>query len=91
MRSEDKSVFVAKRTYQGRRLADAARLMPVLGIGLFSLPIMWKGATLADGSRTVGVMLYLFLAWVFLAGATAVISKRLKSQDDQAQDERQEG
>jgi hypothetical protein len=74
-------VFVEKRTYRRRRMADAARMMPLLGIGLFLVPLLWRGDGEVEGARTVSVMLYIFLAWVFLAGAAAIISRRLSPGD----------
>lgn len=75
-------VFVEKRTYRQRRLADAARLLPILGAGLFALPLLWKGDGSETGMRTVSVMLYLFLAWIFLFGASAIISRRLSLAEE---------
>ena len=77
MSRDTRQVFVEKRTYRQRRMADAARLLPILGGGLFMLPLLWKGNPEEAGTRTVSVMLYLFLAWFFLAGASAIISRRL--------------
>ena len=83
-------VFVEKTTYRRRRMADAARLMPVLGIGLFLVPLLWKGDAGTEGARTVSVMLYIFLVWLFLAGAAAIVSRRL-SNDEAAPGDRNTG
>ncbi|MEM9496671.1 MAG: hypothetical protein AAGA28_02025 [Pseudomonadota bacterium] len=88
--STDRSpLFLEKRAYYQRRLADAARLMPVLGIGLFMFPLFWilpqsdPAATPETAPmRTVSVMLYLFLVWAWLAGLSGLISRRL-GRDEQ--------
>lgn len=51
---------------------DAARLLPVLGGGLFVLPVLW-----ADGSGTAPGVLYLFGIWGLLIAGAAVLSRRL--------------
>ncbi|MEL6170127.1 MAG: hypothetical protein AAFR35_15680 [Pseudomonadota bacterium] len=62
-------LFLARRTYRRRRLMDAARLLPVLGLFIFLLPLVWGEAL---GTARAG--LALVAAWVFLivlAGALA--------------------
>ncbi len=86
MSAERTPLFVGRRAYYRRRLADAARLMPLLGIGLFMFPLFWispeAGAPEARPVRTVSVMFYLFLVWIGLAVASGVISRRLEAEPD---------
>lgn len=74
-------VFLARRAYFRRRLMDGARLLPVLGAGLFLLPLLWKAPQEAEATRTVVVMLYVFLCWIGLAGLAWIVSRRLADQD----------
>jgi hypothetical protein len=60
MRESQEPLFLARRTYRQRRMMDAARLMPWLGIVLFAVPLLWHDAATAQG------LLYLFGAWLFL-------------------------
>ncbi|WP_135501963.1 hypothetical protein [Roseovarius aestuariivivens] len=92
MTDKARPVFVARRTYRQRRMADAARLLPVLGAGLFLVPLLWRSdgasvgegdAVAASGAGTVEVMLYLFLVWIFLAAAAGLISYRLPAPQDE--------
>ncbi len=87
MSLEKRPLFVARRTYRHRRMADAARLLPIFGGGLFLVPLLWTTeadeTAGAEGVSTVDVMLYLFLAWIFLAGAAALISRRLPEIEDE--------
>lgn len=91
MSTERAPLFVGRRAYYRRRMADAARLMPFLGIGLFMFPLFWivpeTGGTTSDGSaetsvRTVSVMVYLFIVWIGLAAASGLISRRLQPEPD---------
>ena len=67
-------VFVERRTYRRRRMADAARMLPLLGGLLFCLPLLWS----VDGPpSTTSSMFYLFSIWVLLCLVSAMISRRL--------------
>ena len=83
MSPERGHVFLARRAYFQRRLMDAARLLPVLGAGMFLLPLLWKSG---EGARTVVVMFYIFLCWSALIGLGWLVSRRLSgpAADDAA-------
>ncbi|MGR3547823.1 MAG: hypothetical protein ACU0CB_11585 [Roseovarius sp.] len=81
MSAERGPLFLARRTYRLRRLSDAARMLPIAGAVLFSVPLLWE----AGGVRTTRAMLYIFGLWIALAGIAGVISARLRpteSEDD---------
>ena len=65
-------LFLARRSYRQRRLADAARLLPVLGALLFFLPTLWSGAT-----TTAQGVIYLFAVWAALILGAALLARRL--------------
>ena len=80
--SQDKqSVFLEQRTYRRRRLADGARMLPIFGAVLLCLPLLW---TLSDGAATstTFVMTFLFIVWVGLIAVAALVSSRLRADDD---------
>jgi peptidoglycan/LPS O-acetylase OafA/YrhL len=57
-------LFLARAPYRRRRLRDAARLLPILGLFLLLLPLLWT-----HGDRTSlrsGDVIYFFLVWVGL-------------------------
>lgn len=89
MSREPSPLFVAKRTYHGRRMADAARFLPIFGAGLFLLPLLWKTPAEDSGAGTVQVMLYVFLVWIFLIGAAAILSRRIPRTDSNASETEQ--
>lgn len=71
--------FLARQNYRRRRVADAARLLPVLGLFLILLPILWRPAeTPAPDTASGGT--YLFAVWLFLI-ATAALLARVLSAD----------
>ena len=62
-------VFLERETYRRRRIMDAARLLPLLGVALFALPLLWP--TSQDPAQGEAVpmssaVLYIFGAWAFL-------------------------
>ncbi|MFN3208269.1 MAG: hypothetical protein ACE369_04575 [Roseovarius sp.] len=78
MSREPGPVFLARRAYFRRRMMDAARMLPVLGAGVFVLPLLWKSG---EGARTVVVMFYIFLSWSALIGLGWLVSRRLSAPD----------
>lgn len=69
-------LFLARQSYRRRRLEDAARLLPLLGVFLFLLPL------LIGDQRSVGLLVYLFVAWFLLIVLTALISRGLRRWPD---------
>ncbi|MBS0126742.1 hypothetical protein [Thetidibacter halocola] len=63
-------LFVARETYRRRRLRDAARALPVLGLLLWMVPLLWPLNTEAVSAS--GALVFLFTVWaglVIVAGA----------------------
>lgn len=68
--------FLARQTYRRRRLTDAARILPVVGLFLFLIPILWQPAeTPAHDTASGGI--YLFGAWFVLIVAAFLLSRAL--------------
>ena len=65
-------LFLARQSYRRRRLGDAARVLPILGLVLMLMPVLW-----ADGATTRGGLIYIFVTWAILILVVAVISTRL--------------
>ena len=79
MPPEQEAIIAEKRSYRRRRMADAARLLPVFGVALFSIPLLWSGAD--EGTSTTSAMLYIFGIWAVLAATSAAISRHLRPED----------
>jgi hypothetical protein len=81
-------LFLKRQSYRQRRLRDAARMLPALGLFLVLMPILWRPAetprpdTAPDG-------LYLFGVWAFLILVAALMAPGLAAENDA--DEPEEG
>lgn len=76
------ALFLARWGYRRRRLADMARVLPLLGLALFMLPLLDAG----DG-LDAGLLIYLFTAWFWLIAAAAVLARRLCAAAQDAEPE----
>ena len=74
-------LFLRRASYRQRRRRDAARLLPVIGVFLMLLPVLWapqdtfRRDTAPDG-------IYLFVVWAVLIAAAMLISRSLNTADD---------
>lgn len=82
MKPARQPLFVAPRIYRSRRLRDAARILPVAGLALMLLPMLWTPAGEAARS-TARDGIYLFVLWGALILAARLLAPRL-SEDDPA-------
>lgn len=69
-------LFVERQTYRRRRIQDAARFLPVLGIVLVMVPLLWSEG--AGGVSMSGAIRYLFTLWAALVGAAMLLSLYLR-------------
>ncbi|MDU8946566.1 hypothetical protein [Ovoidimarina sediminis] len=85
MRRDPEPLFLARETYRRRRMMDAARILPFLGVFLFLVPAIWGGAV-----STLSGLIYLFIGWAVLIVLSAVIARVLARpgpQGDRVDDE----
>ncbi|KUF10295.1 hypothetical protein [Pseudoponticoccus marisrubri] len=65
-------LFVERQTYRRRRLVDAARALPLLGLLLWCVPLLWLIPE--EPLPTSTALVYLFVVWAGLVvGAAAMI------------------
>lgn len=79
-RPPNSRVFLERASYKQRRLTDAARLLPFLGIVLWSIPLLWRSDDEAI-TFNADALLYVFGVWVLLIGLSALIVSRLQDDD----------
>lgn len=80
-------LFLQRGSYRKRRLRDGARLLPILGVILMLLPILWApGETAKADTATDGI--YLFAVWIGLVLVAALLAPGLA--DESAEDEGEE-
>lgn len=71
-------VFLQRASYRQRRLRDAAKLMPVLGLILLVLPIAWSSAPSGEPANSDRVV-YIFGVWIMLIVLTAIFASRMRA------------
>ena len=69
-------VYLARKSYRQRRLRDAARMLPVLGLILWLLPL----AGSVSGTAATGV--YIFGVWIVLILLAAMLARRISDETD---------
>lgn len=79
MRRVKRPLFLARAPYRRRRLRDAARLLPVLGVFLLLLPLLWTPD--ARMSLRSGDVVYFFAVWLVLIGLAAAFAPGLRGGD----------
>ncbi|MEL7133536.1 MAG: hypothetical protein AAGK77_14115 [Pseudomonadota bacterium] len=68
------TLFLEKRSYRRRRMMDALRLLPIVGVLLWLFPVFWPsvhdGAAAPDPVAMSGAVTYVFMVWggLILAG-----------------------
>jgi len=67
---------VARRSYRRRRLRDVARILPVLGLFLVFLPMLW-GTTGSNTRESARDLIYLFAVWAGLVAAACLLARGL--------------
>jgi hypothetical protein len=72
-------LFLERQVYRRRRLMDAARMLPVLGLVALLLPALWS----RDGETgTAAEAVYLFGLWALLILAAVLLSRPLRDAQD---------
>jgi hypothetical protein len=69
-------LFLARASYRRRRLRDAARLLPILGVVLLMLPLLWTPG--AGVRMSSGDVVYFFTVWLALIAAAAGFAPGLR-------------
>ncbi|SMY09575.1 hypothetical protein [Flavimaricola marinus] len=72
-------LFLARSSYRQRRLRDAIRFLPITGIVLLMLPLLWPRGP--DGPGNGQVLIYIFSAWSFLILLSFLLTRRLRNDD----------
>lgn len=78
-------LFLARAPYRRRRLRDAARLLPILGIFLLLLPLLWTDADRQNLSASD--VIYFFGVWLVLIGLAAGFAPGLRSGEGPEEEE----
>ena len=79
-------LFLARESYRQRRLRDAARMLPVVGTVCWLIPLLWRRDGAAHGG-TAAAVAFVFVAWLVLIVATALIARRIQPAAEAAPDD----
>lgn len=85
MSRKPRPLFLERRSYRRRRVADAARLLPLVGSVLVFVPILWLPDRTA-APDTVRGGLYLFAVWALLIGVAFALSRVLSGEGERSSD-----
>ena len=85
MSTPTQPVFLERRTYRRRRLRDAARLLPVLGILCLLVPLLWSSGEDAPTSTARG-FIYVSAVWLGLILVAGLLSRRLAEPESPGQE-----
>ncbi len=77
MKAPRAPLFLERKTYRRRRLMDAARILPVVGLVMILLPVLWSSSE--GGIGTAGETVYLFVLWIGLILAAGLLSRPLRA------------
>lgn len=83
-------LYLARETYRRRRLMDAARLLPLLGVFLLALPVFWNPEQ-HEQPDTAGEGIYLFIVWAVLIVAAFIFARGLAPVVDEHAERRPDG
>lgn len=85
MKRPKRPLFLARAPYRRRRLRDAARLLPVLGMFLLLLPLLWTpDARMALSAADV---VYFFGIWLIMIALAAAFAPGLRGGEGAQEDE----
>lgn len=82
-------VFLERRSYRRRRMMDALRVLPVVGVLLWMVPLFWP--TASDGPEAPAAMamsdaiVYVFVIWLLLIAAGLTLWWVLRKGTDQGE------
>ena len=65
-------VYLERRRYRTRRIIETLKVLPVLGIVIFGVPLLWS-----EGVKTSDAMIYFFSVWLALVFAAVWLARRL--------------
>ena len=90
MAREPSPVFLERGSYRRRRVMDAARLVVVVGAGLWMVPLLWPSPEQTDVPPVPmsTALFYIFGVWLALIVVSSILVSRLRR--DKAFDEQGE-
>jgi hypothetical protein len=70
-------LFLERRSYTQRRIVDGARVLPILGLVLWMIPLIWPRSGAPDTMESSTSTLYIFAIWCILIVIGGFIAMRI--------------
>ncbi len=86
-RGPSSPVFLERRSYRRRRMQDAQRLLPVLGMLLWMVPVLWPTRDETGHVTMSAAIYYVFGVWCVLIGLSFGLWRGLKRKADDSTDQ----
>jgi len=80
-------LFLRPEIYRQRRLRDAARALPVLGVVLLLVPLLWTPSNAPGGVGNSRALLYVFGVWAGLIAGVHLLSRILRLDPGEDEDD----
>ncbi len=71
-------IFLERRGYRLRRMKDAVRFLPLLGLALWMVPLMWPAQGESDPMPLSTALQYIFGIWTFLVASVWTLWRRTR-------------
>ena len=78
-------LFLGRDRYRRRRLTDSARLLPLVGVILLMIPLLW-GERNGEAPSTATAGLYVIGVWIGLIAAGYLLALRLSQTEPPSPD-----
>lgn len=72
------SVFLERQTYRRRRLIDLIKILPLIGLALWLVPLLWSTEG-EDQVTSAAAMIYVFVIWLVLVVMKFIAARGLKT------------
>ena len=73
--------FLERHGYLRRRLLEALRLLPFVGLLFLLLPLLWTTGSEDGAASTARGGIYVFVVWAALIAAAAGFARRINRED----------
>ncbi|CUJ12609.1 hypothetical protein TA5114_00723 [Cognatishimia activa] len=86
MRPPAQTVFLERQTYRRRRLIDLIKILPLIGLVLWLVPLLWPTEG-AEQVSSANATIYIFAIWFVLIVAKALSVNAFNAGGSQKDDE----
>ena len=83
---QKQSLFLERKGYRQRRFRDIARVLPIAGGILWTIPLMWQD-TGENAVSNATALQYIFGIWVLVIVLTALVARLIEPGSDPIESE----